>query len=416
MKSVRVILVLCMLAVLVLGSVAFGEEKVTINALFMKQAGYSEEDTAAGTKEFEKQNPNIKVQLTFVAYEELEQKIITSASSGSYDVVLSDGPFTPKFAQAGIVREMPKLSAAAVKDIFPGALSAGMYKGKLYGMPWLNDCKYLFYNKKMLQSAGFTAPPKTWEELLNQAKVIKEKGLVQYPIAWSWAQAEALICDYTTLSCAFGGSMFDKNGKPQLTAAGNKKALDFMYNSIKSGISNPKSTEFLEDDVKNSFAAGNAAFAINWTFAYAFAKDPTQSKVSQDVGVAIIPGSGKVVSATVNGGQPLSISAGSKHPKEAWQYIQFLSSKSFQQKYCQNALPIWQSLYDDPKVIASNPEIAKVAKVQYNYFVNRPQVPYYSDFSTKLQVLIQEVLLGKKTSTAALKEAQAVAVGLAGKK
>ena len=37
-------------------------------------------------------------------------------------------------------------------------------------MPWLNDCKYLFYNKKMLKDAGFTNPPKTWDELARAGK------------------------------------------------------------------------------------------------------------------------------------------------------------------------------------------------------------------------------------------------------
>jgi multiple sugar transport system substrate-binding protein len=410
------IIALLLVLVLSLGCVAWCDNQVTLNALFMKQAGYSEDDTTAGTREFEKDNPNIKVQLTFVPYEALEQKIITSASSGSYDVVLSDGPFTPKFAEAGIVKPITGLSAADIKDIFSGALGAGMYKGKLYGMPWLNDCKYLFYNKKMLKEAGFSAPPKTWDELLTQAQAIKDKGLVKYPIVWSWSQAECLICDYTTLSCAFGGGMVDKNGKPQLTAAGNKKALDFMANSIKSGISNPKSTEFVEEDVRGTFSGGNAAFALNWTYMYNMAKDPKESKITEDVGMTIIPGTGKIVSATVNGGQPLSISAGCKNPKEALKYVLYLSSKAFQKKYCQNALPIWKSLYDDPAVIASAPEVVSCAKIQYNYIVNRPQVPYYGELSTDLQVKIQEVLLGKKTSVQALNEAQAKAVELSKKK
>ena len=411
------IIALLMALVLSLGCVAWCDSgQVTINALFMKQAGYSEDDTTAGTKEFEKENPNIKVQLTFVPYEALEQKIITSASSGSFDVVLSDGPFTPKFAEAGIVQPITGLSAADIKDIFSGALEAGKYKGKLYGMPWLNDCKYLFYNKKMLKEAGFAAPPKTWDELSTQAQAIKDKGLVKYPIVWSWAQAECLICDYTTLSCAFGGGMVDKNGKPQLTAAGNKKALDFMANSIKNGLTNPKSTEFIEEDVRGTFSGGNAAFALNWTYMYNMARDPKESKVTEDVGMTIIPGTGKIVSATVNGGQPLSISAGCKHPKEALKYILYLSSKAFQKKYCQNALPIWKSLFDDPAVVASNPDVVSCAKIQYNYIVNRPQVPYYSELSIDLQVKIQEVLLGKKTSDQALTEVQAKAVELAKKK
>jgi len=402
--------------VLIFGAGLWAADKVTINALFMKQAGYSEEDTTAATKDFEAQNPNIHVELTFVPYEELEQKIITSSASGGYDVVLSDGPFTAKFAKGGIVKTVPDLAAADKADIFPGALDACVYNGKLYGMPWLNDCKYLFYNKTMLQKAGFNAPPATWEELMKMGKVIKDKGLVQYPIVWSWSQAECLICDYTTLVAAFGGAMFDAAGKPTLNSAANKKTLQFMVDSMKSGITNPKSTEYIEDNVRDDFDAGNAAFVINWTYNYAAAKDPSGSKVVNDVVIGTIPGSGSVKSATVNGGQPLAITSGSKHPYEAWTYILYLTGKGFQKKYDLNALPIWKSLYDDAEVVKTNPDVVKAAKIQYAYIVNRPKVPFYSAFSSMFQVKIQEALLGKKSVDQALQEAQKEAEALAAQK
>jgi multiple sugar transport system substrate-binding protein len=397
-------------------SVCVYSAPVTINALFMKQAGYSEEDVTAGTKDFQKANPDINVVLTFVPYEQLEEKIITSAQAGSYDVVLSDGPFTAKFAKAGIIKEVPALSAAEQKDIFAGALLSTVYMGKSWGMPWLNDCKYLFYNKKMLKDAGFANPPKTWDELLAQAKVLKSKGIVKYPIAWSWAQAEALMCDYTVLSAAFGGAMFDTNGAPTLTAEGNKRALDFMVKTLTEGVSNPNSLEFLEDNVLATFANGDAAFGLNWTYMYGGATDASKSKVINDVGVALIPGSDKAVSATVNGGQPLSISAGSKNEKAAWKYILYMAGKGFQRQYSANAVPIWQSLYSDSMVINYNPVIVKLAGDQYKYLVNRPSLPFYSEFSTDFQVRIQEVLKGKKSSAQALQEEQAFALSLAAKK
>ena len=407
---------LIIMVVLVAVAAAAFADTVTINALFMKQAGYQEEDIIGGTRDFQAAHPEINVNLTFVPYEQLEEKIITSAQAGSYDVVLSDGPFTAKFAQAGIVKSVPPLAPADQKDIFEGALSSTVYKGKSYGMPWLNDCKYLFYNKKILQAAGFANPPRTWEELAAQAKVIKDKKLVKYPIAWSWAQAECLTCDYTVLSAAFGGAMFDKDGNPTLTAAGNKKALDYMVASLKDGLTNPNSLEFTENEVDSTFIKGDAAFALNWTFQFSEGQDPSKSAIVGQTGVALIPGSGSVRSATVNGGQPLSISAGSKRSAEAWTYILYMSSKDFQKKFPKNALPIWKSLYDDKDVVASNPEVVKVAKDQYTYLVNRPVVPFYSEFSTDLQVRIQEVLQGKKTSDQALKEVQAKALELASRK
>ncbi|HTX73075.1 MAG TPA: extracellular solute-binding protein [Rectinemataceae bacterium] len=408
--SRKAIVVVALMAVM--GAGLWAADKVVLNALFMKQAGFSEEDITAGTKDFMDKNPGIQVNLTFVAYEELEQKILTAAAAGGYDVVLSDGPFTAKFAKGGIVKEIPPLAAADKADIFPGALDACEYLGKYWGMPWINDVRYLFYNKKMVASAGFKAPPATLDELIAQAKALKAKKIVEYPIVLPWNQAETLTCDFTTLTALFGGSMA-KDGKPTLYTPANVKALQWMVSAINAGLVNPKSITYGEDDINGVFAGGNAAFMFNWTYAYGVANDPSQSKVVGDVAIAMIPGNGKVKSATVNGGQPLSIASGSKHPNEAWAYILYMTGKDFQRAYPTNSLPIWRSLYTDPNVVKSNPDVVAVAKSQYDYIVNRPKVPYYSAFSSMLQVKIQEALLGKKSADQALKEAQAEAETLA---
>lgn len=393
-----------------------GGSPVELNALFMKQAGYSEDDINAMTSAFAAANPGIKVNLTFVAYEELEPKILAAYSSGGYDVVLGDCIWPPKFSKAGIVLDVTdRMKSVDTADIFKGAMDSVSFDGKYWGMPWLNDCKYLFYNKSLLQKAGYSAPPATWAELLAMAKTIKAKGLVKYPISWSWSQAEALVCDYTVLSEAFGGGMIGPDGKPAITAKGNLAALDFMVSTLKEGLTNPKSTEMLENDVLTAFVAGNAAFGLNWTYMYAAGKDPAQSKIGEDVGIAPIPGTAAAPSATVNGGMPLMITSGSKHPDEAWKYILYISSKEVQKKYAKNALPIWKTLFNDPDVISTSPEVVKVSKFQYDFIKNRPQVPYYGELSTELQVDLQSALLGKMKPAEALEAAQKKALELAAK-
>ncbi|MDR1212145.1 MAG: hypothetical protein LBK40_07940, partial [Spirochaetaceae bacterium] len=58
-----------------------GSGQVVLNALFMKQAGYSESDVGAITEQFQRDNPTIKINQTWVAYEELLPKILASAKS-----------------------------------------------------------------------------------------------------------------------------------------------------------------------------------------------------------------------------------------------------------------------------------------------------------------------------------------------
>ena len=70
------------------GDKGSGEGKIT--ALFMQQAGYSEDDIRKMTADFQTTNPKIKVEPTFVAYEALHDKIVAAAPAGTYDVVLID--------------------------------------------------------------------------------------------------------------------------------------------------------------------------------------------------------------------------------------------------------------------------------------------------------------------------------------
>jgi len=163
---------------------ASGKEVVTLKSLFMSQAGYSEDDIRNITNSFMEANPNIKVDLTFVAYENLHDKIVTSASAGSggYDTILIDTVWPAEFASAGFLLDITdKVSKEMTDDIWPAALKAVTWEDKLVGMPWLNDVEYFYYNEKMIKQAGFDAPPKTWTELIEQSKVLKEKGIAEYP-------------------------------------------------------------------------------------------------------------------------------------------------------------------------------------------------------------------------------------------
>ena len=389
-------------------------EDVTLNALFMKQAGYSEEDVTAMTQAFT-ESTGIQVNPTFVAYEELSPKILTSASSGGYDVILGDCIWPAQFAKAGLVLDVTdRVEALELDDIYQGALDATRYEGRYYGMPWLNDVKYMFVNTELLKQAGIEELPATWDELIEDAKAVKEQGICEYPIVGCYAQAECLICDYTCIAGSFGGAFVDENNQPTLNSEENVAALDFMASTLQDGLCNPKSLEMIEDDVLSTFAAGNAVFAINWTYQYASMNDESQSSVAGQGVIMPIPGTDKAESATVNGGMPLMITAGCGHPDEAWEYMQFLASKEMQAEYCANALPIWKSLYTDEGVIEkAGKEVVAASQIQFDYIVNRPMVPYYNELSTSMQSEIQRVLLGELSAQEALDGLQETALELA---
>lgn len=380
----------------------------TINALFMAQAAYSDSDVRSMTDAFQKANPGATVNLEFVPYEALYDKIVASKAAGGsgYDVVLYDVIWPAAFAQNSVLVDVTdRLKDLDKSKVFDGAWATVQYGGKYYGMPWILDTKYLFYNTDMLSKAGIAAPPKTWDELAKDAKIIKDKNIVQYPIVWSWSQAEAVICDYATIAAAYGGSLYDGT-KPAFDKGGSLDAVKYMVGTIKDGISNPNSKEYLEEDVRKVFSAGDAAFALNWTYMYGKANDPAESKVVGKVGVVPAPGiSGKTEASAVNGSMALGITAGSAHPDLAWKYITYLTSQPVQNKYAQLSLPIWKTSYDDPAVAKGQEPLVAAAKTAIGIMTPRPMVTSYQEVSTILQTQIENALVGKATPDAAMADA-----------
>lgn len=384
----------CLLAMLVIsGSVSAATQ---INALFMTQAAYSENDIRAMTSDFEKQHPDVKVNLEFVPYEALHDKIVAARGAGGngYDVVLFDAIWPAEFSRFDLLQDVSSRIAADEREkIFPGAMNTVVYQGKTLGMPWILDTKYLYYNKAMLDKAGIKTPPASWQQVMDDAKVLKDKGIVKYPLVWSWSQAEALVCDYTTLVSGFGGSFY-QNGKLDFSTPASLKAVTLMKTSLDQGLSNPASREYLEEDVRKAFSNGDAAFALNWTYMYNMANDPKQSKVAGDVGIVPAPGDTPDKPGAVNGSMGLGIAKASQHPEEAWQYIHYLTSQPVQDKYAKLSLPVWKASYQDPAVAKGQESLIAAADKSLNVMLSRPETADYSRLSNTLQQQLQSVLQG----------------------
>jgi len=378
-----------------------------LSALFMTHAAYDESAVRAMTEGFTAASPGITVKLDFVPYEDLHDRTLLShASDTGYDVVLFDVIWPAEYAEMNVLLDVSDRITQPMRDgILPGAWTTVDYNGRAYGLPWMLDTKYLYYNKQILSRAGIDAPPATWEELARQARIIADMGLLEHPIVWSWAQAEALICDYATLVSAFGGS-FVKDGGLTFRSDGGLAALSYMVDSYTSGLTNPDSTGFLEEDARRLFQNGEAAFTLNWTYMYQLANDHNESRVAGRVGIAPAPGSdGRSTVSAVNGSMGLGIPSNSRHPQEAWDYILFLTSQQQQNAHARLSLPIWASSYADPAVTAGQGELIAAARVALAAMFPRPATPRYQEMSAALQAAIRDALLGQASPEAAMTSA-----------
>ncbi len=405
-------------------------EPVTIHVLTMQQAAMTPEEMDSVAKEFAAANPNIQVKMEYVSYDALHDKFVTAMATTPppYDVIMVDVVWYSEFVKAGYLADVTdKITPDMRSKAFKTAWNVVSVGDKVYGMPWLLDTKYLFYNEKLLKQAGFDNPPKTWEELAEQAKAIKAKGIVDYPIVWSWAQAEAAICDFTALVYGNGGRFLDDQGKPAFNDDKGVGALAWMVKTIDDGISNPASITDLEEDVRGVFSSGKAVFALNWLYMFDLANfDTKESQVTGQVKMTTIPVFDSVAktgvkSSSVDGSSGFSVVATSPNKDAAWEYVKFLTSEPVQMKYSLHQLPIWMTSYEGDNlkklqgISQATPVTVPMFKDQFQFAHVRPTVPYYLEGSKSLQLALQLALTKQKTPQQALDDAAAKWVALGSK-
>ena len=121
-------------------------------------------------KEYETQNPNIKIKWIDVPFSEGEKRTLASIlSNNPPDLVNLNPDFSAILAQKGTLEE---ISENNLSEFNQDVVKALKYNGKLYAIPWYATSAVTIYNKKLL---GGNKIPKTYDELANISRAIKIK-------------------------------------------------------------------------------------------------------------------------------------------------------------------------------------------------------------------------------------------------
>ncbi|WP_309121886.1 sugar ABC transporter substrate-binding protein [Paenibacillus sp.] len=127
---------------------------------------------------FEEANPNIKVKWTDLPYNAIENKLLTSIAGGNApDVVnLNTGMALTLAAKNALVDLNQEAKEEQRSIYFENMLQSGAIDDGLYAFPWYLTMSVFMYNKQIYEEAGLdpNQPPKTWDEVVQQAKQIKQ--------------------------------------------------------------------------------------------------------------------------------------------------------------------------------------------------------------------------------------------------
>jgi multiple sugar transport system substrate-binding protein len=367
---------------------ALTQEPVTLN--FLINAGEVPYWKDLMIKDFEKQNPDIRIQIIEAPNAtDLTENLYTSAfilGDSPYDLVYMDVIWTSKFAAAGWLMDLSdRVTDKDLKVFLDKDVEAGRYKSKLYRIPLRSDAGMLYYRKDLLEQVG-AKPPETFEELVKISKQLQEKKATRWGYVWQGAQYEGLPAMFVEILQGFGGFWVN----PDTNEVGLDKpeaiqAVEFLRSVIAQGISPPGVTTYREEDTRRLFVSGETAFLRNWPYVWPSANDKA-SKIKDKVGIKpMVHAAGKTSGACL-GGWGLGISKTSKHPEQAWKAIQYFSSKEPQRRYTleTGSISSRRDLFEDSKIIAKYPHYPKFQNIVESA-VLRPSIAQYAQASDILQ-------------------------------
>ena len=297
---------------------------------------------------------------------------------------------------------------------FPELIANNTVNGRLVALPANLNEGMLFYRLDLLRKYGYRVPPKTWEELEVMARRIQSGERANgnrdfWGFVWEGAPSEALTCNALEWQVSEGGgTILDEKGKITVNNPQSIRAWQRAARWVGS-ISPPGVVAYKEWDAGNMWQAGKAAFLRSWASEYIADRAPG-CLIRNRFGMAPLP-SGAVGMAATLGGSGFGVSRYSLHPREAAMLVRFLCSREEQVRRCRNTAdaPSISQLYDEPELLASNPQFPRVLEVFRRGVVLRPsRAPgkMYPEVSRAYWEAIYAVLSRKQSAPEAADQLQ----------
>jgi trehalose/maltose transport system substrate-binding protein len=305
-----------------------------------------------------------------------------------------------------------------IKAFFPRIIQNNTVGSRLISIPWFVDAGLLYYRTDLLEKYGYEQPPKTWEELAEMAKKIQDGerkgGKPDFQgFVFEGKASESVTCNAIEWIYSYGGGLIvDPDKKVTINNPKAIKALETAKSWV--GTIAPLGvTTYGEEEARNLWQAGNAAFMRNWPYAYALGADP-RSVIAGKFDITVLPkGGADGKNAACLGGWQLMVSAYSKVPDAAADLVRYLTSGEMQKKHAIDIslLPVRPDLYADAEVLAANPFFKSVVEPLTNA-VARPSTVTgwrYNQVSTAFFQNVNKVLSGGSSAQEAVSRVEAVA-------
>jgi multiple sugar transport system substrate-binding protein len=250
------------------------------------------------------------------------------------------------------------------------------------------------------------SPPRRFEQFVRAAQTLQSPPDL-WGFAWQGKQYEGLVCGFLEVLEGHGGYWVDPNtltvglDRPEAVAA-----LTFLVRCVRDArVSPPGVTTYQEEESRRLFQDGRAVFLRSWPYAWRLAQ-ADDSPVRDRVGVMAMMHRPGFRPAGTLGGWGLGISAFSRHPDLAMEFVRAATSLEAQRWLCgpTGYAPARREAYRDSLLLSANPFLSALERLHANA-VPRPSLARYALASDILQRQLSAALAGTDTPSHALRTA-----------
>ena len=274
---------------------------------------------------FEKENPNIKVDFMHIPQNYFPKIHLLFASNTAPDVVFINNQYLPIYANAGVLEDLSKLKSDFEYDKFyDKSLQTMSWQGKIYAVPRDVSNLVVFYNKDLFKKYGIPYPKAGWtyDEFVKAAQKLTHAPNV-YGVSF---EEEPLF--YLPYLTSFGLNSLPRfeDGQTQI-GLGKYADLRNKYNVA------PKKENSASATMAQMFLQGKLGMQISGRWLV----PKYREEANFDWDVVEFP-KGTVGSVVPMDGSGWAISQSSKHKKEAIELVKYLSSKQSSEEFTKSGL------------------------------------------------------------------------------
>ncbi|MFP5078455.1 ABC transporter substrate-binding protein [Rhizobium sp. YIM 134829] len=212
---------------------------------------------------FESANPGTKVEIISLPWSDAFQKFATMVSAGDVpDVMEMPDTWLSLYANNGMLESLePYLKDwEHTKSLSDRALELGRdVKDTAYMLPYGFYLRAMFYNKKLLEQAGVTAPPKTLDEF---AEASKKVAAIPGKYGYCLRGGPGGLNGWVMFGASMAGSntFFNEDGTSTFDSPGWVKGLTYVVDLYKNGLAPKDSVNWGFNEIVAGFYSGTCAF------------------------------------------------------------------------------------------------------------------------------------------------------------